>query len=93
MLHITTESGSHYEIDTMRSIVCRLTGTHEPTPRQGPDHTWRPFLSTSTPTVGEELIFYWNIDHDNNRVEMTMTSPVTTIIEGPDPQIDRPLRD
>lgn len=60
MKRFLTESGSIYEVDEENRRVRRLTGEHEPTPRQGPDGQWKDFLSYDDIHIG--LMFVWEFD-------------------------------
>jgi len=76
---IKTESGSTYELDLENSKIRRLSGTHEPTARQGQDGQWRSYLDITEPEVGPSLFICWSYDEASGRAESTMTSSVTAI--------------
>lgn len=41
---VTTETGSIYELDTENRRVRRMMGSEEPTPREGIDGAWKPYV-------------------------------------------------
>ncbi len=73
-----TETGSRYELDAVCRQIRRLSGRHEPTPRQGKDGTWRRFEHVTTPVVpGETVDTVWRIV--DGIAEMTFTSRVVAV--------------
>lgn len=55
-----TESGSVYEIDLTNRQARRLSGVAAPTPRTGPDGTWRRFVGMMPASIGARLFFEWD---------------------------------
>lgn len=54
-----TLSGSIYEIDLKNRQARRLSGVAAPTPRTGPDGTWRRFVAMLPLNVGQRIFFEW----------------------------------
>jgi hypothetical protein len=74
----TTHSGSRYELDPATSRIRRLSGSHDPTPRQGPDGAWRTYEALGPLEVGAQLVVVWRTG-DDGVAECTVTSPVATV--------------
>lgn len=55
-----TMSGSIYEIDLKNRQARRLTGKTDPTPRTGPDGTWRRFAAMLPLSLGARVFFEWD---------------------------------
>ncbi len=72
---LTTQSGSHYELEPEARRIRRVTSTHPPTTRQGRDGEWKSFAETSTPNEGESLVVVWRV-RDDGVSECLITSPV-----------------
>lgn len=70
-----TQSGSLYETREVdgTSQIRRISGTHDPTPLQGPDGIWKPFTSGQI-RVGSRVVIMWP------EFKATLTSPVTEIL-------------
>lgn len=82
----TTESGSAYEVDTIKRRVRRLRGVTDPTPRQGKDGEWRAFKGMSAVAPGRSVVFSWDPEttpllpgSDSGSLPATVTSPVKEI--------------
>lgn len=54
-----TETGSQYEINTEAKQIRRLSGTANPTARQGKDGEWKTYDSLSPIQVGEQVVIFW----------------------------------
>lgn len=78
MQEISTRSGSRYELDLVGGRIRRLAGTHDPTPRQGPDGEWRCYESVSDVAVGQPLVVVWRTG-DDGVAECTITSAVDAV--------------
>jgi hypothetical protein len=76
-LIVRTESGSVYEIDTDAPKCRRLSGVHDPTPRQGYDGLWKDVKYVDVPEVGEPIVFVWDIV--DGVIKMTVTSVVVSV--------------
>lgn len=76
MIKVITESGSNYEIDLENSQIRRIEGTHEPTPRQGPDGIWKKYDTLGSIEVGKPLLIVWAVVN-GTVAQSTITSPVT----------------
>lgn len=88
---VRTRSGSAYELDEVRRRVRRLSGTHSPTPRQGPDGAWKPYHHVGAGTilgplgdvaVGFTMMICWMIADDDG--EETMKCTETSVVVGID---------
>lgn len=83
MIRFTTESGSVYELDDKR--VRRLTGTNNPTPRQGPDGEWKPLADVIPPKLveGTRVYLVWRYDEteEGQIARGTMTSRIVKMEE------------
>ncbi len=77
MTTFTTETGSVYEVAPDRKQIRRLEGTHDPTPRQGPDGEWKEFISISQISIGSSVLIGWRIK--GNTLQGTLTSSVGAI--------------
>lgn len=58
-MRFTTISGSLYEVDTTAKKIRRLNGKGDPTPRQGKDGEWQPYLNDITVEKGEPVWIQW----------------------------------
>lgn len=81
-LLLTTQTDSRYELDPTNLRIRRLTGTHAPTVRQGPDGQWRSFTAVSDHVVGEPLVVVWRVREEDGVAECLITSPVTEVRDG-----------
>jgi len=79
VIRFWTES-SVYEIDSSRSLMRRLAGTHPPTTNQGADGRWRAFASTSPIRVGDPVLVTWE-GLDDRIKRRTITSRVIGITD------------
>ena len=63
-MKFTTQSGSVYEINTDSKKIRRLKGKEDPTPRQGKDGEWRPYVDTfpNPIQVGKGVVIAWGSD-------------------------------
>jgi hypothetical protein len=75
---ISTHSGSTYQLDAEAGRIRRLSGSHAPTERQGPDGEWRTFADCSDPAVGRQLVIVWSTDADGV-ARCTVTSTIVAI--------------
>lgn len=62
-----TESGSVYQVDDERNLIRRLSGSNDPTPRQGPDGEWKHFHKLRDDLVPGAIVIFW----DETRCTMT----------------------
>lgn len=67
---VVTMSGSLYEVLPNHRVCRRLNGQVNPTPRQGPDGQWKPYVNAVRPEVGEPMLFDW----DGDGIGCTLTS-------------------
>lgn len=82
-----TESGSTYEVDYDGKRVRRMSGTKEPTERQGKDGEWKVYEDIIRPTIGHRLAFVWTSESVEDGLTVyrtTFTTPVTHINENGD---------
>lgn len=70
---------SIYEVDTENKRIRRLNGKDDPTPRQGPDGEWKPYLELMNDVkIGDPLIIAWTQDNNTGVVKTTMTSTIVS---------------
>ena len=69
---------SLYEVDLNSNMIRRLTGSKDPTPRQGKDGEWKHFVSISNIEINTCALIVWAITEDGTN-QATMTSPITKI--------------
>lgn len=97
-MRFTTQSGSVYEVDVTNKKIRRLSGTTDPTPRQGEDGEWKSYEDFGSLTeilignkgkltIGESAVIVWvQSEHaplsNDGGVKTTFTSPVMEIDEG-----------
>lgn len=88
-----TLSGSVYEVDKARKLIRRLSGKHDPTPRQGVDGLWKRYGSVSielqknatiiwdltTPPLPETVEYLSKTAGGGFAVPLTVTNIVTVI--------------
>lgn len=79
-----TETGSLYELDADWTMIRRLEGVNNPTPRQGKDGEWKVFIKIVGPVVGENCIIFWDPETTPPLTELggaptTITSQVVAI--------------
>ncbi len=85
LVKFTTVTGSVYELDTEAKRIRRLSGTADPTPRQGKDSEWKgyAFLTMGAPAdpvlTGMPVLICWELSGTTARC--TLTSAVTTVEE------------
>lgn len=90
-----TMSGSIYEIDLQNRQARRLSGATAPTPRTGPDGTWRRFAAMLPLNIGQRVFFEWDPKAlplgTEAVVDMrpaTMTTPVRQLAGTPEELIE-----
>lgn len=74
-----TETGSIYEVDESNNKIRRLEGSHDPTPRQGPDGEWKEYLRLSSIQIDKSVIIIWKME--GLVAKTTITSHITEIIK------------
>jgi hypothetical protein len=82
MKKVKTESGSIYEIDEENKQVRRLTGTANPTLRQGADGEWRKYANLIY-NLDNSMLIVWKYDivDEKTIARSTITSPIVATIE------------
>ena len=68
----TTRSGSVYEVDDTNLKIRRLTGSKDPTERQGKNGEWKAYHSITL--LNEGLLINWDGD-----IKCTLTSPIVKV--------------
>lgn len=58
---VKTETGSRYEVDSVKKQIRRLSGKNDPTPRIG-NAEWRPYNDISDIEVGCQVLIVWTDD-------------------------------
>lgn len=90
-----TSTGSTYEVDLENKRIRRLSGEHDPTPRQGRDGDWRSYLEITPIEVNAPVGIFWDpkttpklqetqaleeqLGCDLGAAPATLTSPVRSI--------------
>jgi hypothetical protein len=77
MIHITTETGSQYELDAPARKIRRLSGEHDPTPRQDQDMKWKEYLDIPLIKIGYSMLITWYIEDKIHKA--TETSRLVSI--------------
>ncbi len=82
-VRVSTRSGSRYEVDPAHCRIRRLTGTHDPTPRQGPDGRWKHYVELGGPIEGVPMSIVWDVEVVDGRTRErgTVTSAVEEVGE------------
>jgi len=82
MIYVT-ETGSVYEVDTVKQCARRLSGKGNPTTRTGTDGQWKEYVSINTPTIGKPLVIHWKNEKAfiEGAEPCTITSHIVQIIE------------
>lgn len=63
-MKFTTASGSKYEVDYAKKQIRRLFGNGEPTPRQGNDNEWKPYLEITDIVNDMPVLIVWGQEDD-----------------------------
>jgi hypothetical protein len=80
-----TKSGSIYEVNEEEKKIRRLSGTNQPTERQGQDGEWKVYESLCSSSFGllkeeEPAVIVWGFDELGNNgsgiLKTTVTSPI-----------------
>ena len=77
-MRFKTETSSIYEVDSINKKIRRLEGVANPTPRQGLDGEWKPYLQLDNCSVGQQALITWRIE-DGIR-KCTQTSLITELV-------------
>lgn len=80
-----TESGSTYQVDYINKLIRRISGTNNPTNRQGQDGNWKAYQDIVL-KEGEVCFIFWDskttppLINTSGSIPATATSKVVSII-------------